>query len=305
MRTHLVLFVMVAQLISTALTATAHPGSGIVADDEGNVYFTATGEWQPGLWRIDPMDQVTRLGTTGAHWLALDELGSFANADLDGWFRQRISPWLKRMPLPSSRGSVLQADGSPTVVTADGSLCYVKGLELARLSPDGKVTTNVAAPGFKGLVDKLGGIKGLARDKAGMIYATCPSAILTISTDGKFRTIMHPVKVPDCDQYLPPGTPAEYAPYLTGLTVGADGVIYAAATGCRRVIRISPKHEVTVVLKAEPPWSPTGVALHGDDIYVLEHTRANDDTHEWQPRVRKITRGGKISTVVTIPRDAR
>ncbi len=303
MRTYLAPFAIAAQLISTALTVTAHPGSGIVADDQGNVYFTATGEWQPGLWRIDPMDQVTRLSTTGAHWLALDPRGSFADSDLEGWFRQRISPWLKRVSLAGSRASVLQADGSPSVVTVDGDLCYVKGLELARLSPDGKVT-NVAA-GSKETVDKLGGIKGLARDEAGVIYATCPSAILTISTNGKFQTFMHPVKVPDCDNYLPPNTPAEFAPYLTGLTVGPDGAIYAAATGCRRIIRISPKREVTVLLKAEPPWSPTGVALQGQDVYVLEHTHANDDTHEWQPRVRKLARDGKISTVVTIAKDAR
>jgi hypothetical protein len=47
-------------------------------------------------------------------------------------------------------------------------------------------------------------------------------------------------------------------------------------------------------LKADPPWSPTGVAIHGDDVYVLEYSNANSDQHEdWQPRVRKLGKGWK------------
>jgi hypothetical protein len=47
------------------------------------------------------------------------------------------------------------------------------------------------------------------------------------------------------------------------------------------------------------------VALHGDDIYILENTNATAETHEWQHRIRKLSRDGKITTVLTIPRDAR
>jgi sugar lactone lactonase YvrE len=299
-----IILAVVGHFIIAASPTFGHPGSGIIADEHGNVYISVIGEWAAGLWCIDSSGQTKRLGTTGAHWIALDAQDKFARSDLEGWFGQRITPNLKRTPREGANGAVLQTDGSPMVMNRDGSLYYIKGLELARLTPDGKVTM-VVTQAFKETVDRLGGIKGLARDEAGTIYAACPSAILKLKPEGTFTTMLHPVTVKDCDSDPPPNSPAEYAPHLTGLTVGPKGVIYAAATGCRRLLRISPQGQVDVVLKAEAPWSPTGVALHGDDIFILENTNANADTHEWQHRVRKLTHDGKITTVLTIPRDAR
>lgn len=51
--------------------------------------------------------------------------------------------------------------------------------------------------------------------------------------------------------------------------------MYVAATSCHRVLKITPDGQVTSILKSERPWSPTGVAVSGEDIYVLEYTNAN------------------------------
>ena len=89
---------------------------------------------------------------------------------------------------------------------------------------------------------------------------------------------------------------------MRGLAVESDGTVYAAATGCHRVVRITRDGKVEVVLKAERPWSPTGVAVHGGDIYVLEYTNANGGAADgWTPRVRKLARDGKVTTLATIP----
>ena len=307
MKTHtFVVLAVFSQFITATFSAVAHPGSGIIADKQGNIFVSVTGEWAAGLWHIDPSGKTKRISTTGAHWIALDTQNKFARSDLDSWFRQRITPNLVRTLTGETNAAVLQTDGSPMVMNRDGSLYYIKGLELARLSPDGKVKMVFTQQAFKETVDRLGGIKGLARDESGMIYATCLSAVLKIKPEGSFTTTLHPVTVKDCDSDLPLNyASAEFAPHLTGLSVGPKGVIYAAATGCRRLVRISPQGQVNVVLKSEAPWSPTGVALHGEDIYVLENTNANTDTHEWQHRVRKLARDGKITTVLTIPRDPR
>ena len=50
-----------------------------------------------------------------------------------------------------------------------------------------------------------------------------------------------------------------HSPYLRGLDVGEDGIIYATATGCRGVVKITPDGKVETILKAEQPWTPTGV----------------------------------------------
>ena len=63
---------------------------------------------------------------------------------------------------------------------------------------------------------------------------------------------------------------------------------------------------MATVLKAERPWSPTGVALHRETIYVLEYPNANGAVHaDWVPRVRKIGRDGKATTLVTFPKPDR
>jgi sugar lactone lactonase YvrE len=103
---------------------------------------------------------------------------------------------------------------------------------------------------------------------------------------------------PDCEKNPPS---IQDAPSLRGLAVDARGAVYVAATGCRCVIKIEPDTKVTTVLKAESPWTPAGVALHDEDLYVLEHINGNSEAHEdWPPRVRKLGRDRKVTTLVTL-----
>jgi sugar lactone lactonase YvrE len=83
--------------------------------------------------------------------------------------------------------------------------------------------------------------------------------------------------------------------------VDEDGTVFAAGVGCRAVVKIAPDgKKIETVLKAERPWSPTGVAVHRGEVYILEYTNANGSPNEgWRPRVRKLGRDGKITTLVT------
>ena len=64
--------------------------------------------------------------------------------------------------------------------------------------------------------------------------------------------------------------------------------------------------KVETVLRAERPWSPTGVAVHDQDIYVLEYTNQDSNSHEeWLPRVRKLGRDGKITMLTTLSKEDR
>jgi len=93
-------------------------------------------------------------------------------------------------------------------------------------------------------------------------------------------------------------------PYLRGLDVTAKGTMYGAVTGCRCVVKITPDGKVDPILKAERPWTPTSVASHDGAVYVLEYTNANDGPDKgWRPRVRKLGRDGKVTTLVTVTRD--
>src|SRR5262245_52591406 len=72
-----------------ATSAIAHPGSGIVVDKDGTVFFTDTGR---GVWEIKS-GKVTLLPASLFHWMAFDEAGRFADApkSFAGWF-ERVTP---------------------------------------------------------------------------------------------------------------------------------------------------------------------------------------------------------------------
>lgn len=308
MRLSISIFVVLMYTFVTR-PASAHPASGIVVDARGQVFFLDTGE--PGgfhgvIWRISSQGSVTAVHDYGGHFLALDPDSVFARADLAGWFRSKRTQWLQRVAVPGSTSCLIQADGSPIVMGRDGGLYYASAEQLeragveqiARLAADGSLRT--PTPTLPAMAKKLGGIRGLAFGQEGDLYVAYESAVQRITSTG-VSTLVNSIAVKDCDVDVPANG---RLPFLRGLAVDSRGVVYAAATGCHRVIRITETEQETV-LKAERPWSPTGVATFRDDVYVLEYTNPYGNAKEWRPRVRKIKRDGTVATLVTISPEDR
>ncbi len=271
-------------------TASAHPGSGIVVDPQGQVFFQDSAART--IWKIDTQGKVTAYyDKLGGHWIALDTKGKFARSGLK--LVERITP-------EGVTPALIVADGgAPITVNTDGNLYYGLSVSitgggsvgLTKISPDGK--REPFAPDFARSIEDLG-ITGLASGPNDVIYAACLTGVMKVTTDGRFTTLAGPVVVKDCDHDAPTA-------FLRGLDVDSHGTVYAAACGCRCVLKITADGRVETVLKAERPWSPTGVAVHGDEVYVLEYTNANGHfTEGWLPRVRKLSRDGKVTTLATI-----
>src|SRR2546425_9478255 len=96
MKTHpYIILAFLVQFAFRTFTASAHPGSGIVVDAQGRVYFSEAGDPDahlPGIvWQIDAQGKLTRLKEGGAHWLALDAKRSFSQTNLARWFGQRVT----------------------------------------------------------------------------------------------------------------------------------------------------------------------------------------------------------------------
>jgi len=282
----------------------AHPASGIVADAEGQVFFVHTGR---GACKIESDGKLTYIHTdTGGHWMALDPERKFASAAPNRLFEKVTHSGVKPMLLYAS-------GGAPLVVNRDGNLYYGSGFPegedtapggytLTRMSPDG--TRALFAPELKTILATLEeAVTGLAADRDGTLFVACPNAILKVKMDGTVSTLVHPVVVKDCD-FVSTESRSRFfhAPYLRGLDVAENGTVYAAVTGCRCLVKVTPQGKIETVLKAEQPWAPTGVAVRGNEILVLEYSNA-DQPKPWVPRVRKLGPDGKVTTLVTIEPD--
>ncbi|MGA3205837.1 MAG: hypothetical protein ABSF12_25365 [Bryobacteraceae bacterium] len=281
----------------------AHPGTGIVVDAQGRVYFIYTSH---GVMRIEPSGKLINIHeATGGHWLALDAGGAFS----------KVTPRLFERITPDGDipGLIFTSGGAPLVVGLDGDLYYgsngsredsfpAGANTVARLSARGR--QELFAPALKNKLAELkDGITGLAAGADGSIYAATWNGIVKLNVDGSIAKIIHPVEVKDCDSDPADHNPANASsPLLRGLGVDSRGNVYVAATSCHRVLKITPDGQVTSILKSERPWSPTGVAVSGEDIYVLEYTNANGPATEgWRPRVRKIARDNTVTTLATVP----
>lgn len=275
----------------------AHPGSGIVVDRQGYVYFVDTGS---GIWRLDRNGKLTRLAGPAYHWMAIDGDGRLQNVAL---------PYFSSGDATVTRVNVnpalLLASDFPISVGRDGALYYPwlsvgKTLQVFRLAPSGTTTVLKALPANTES-RPLRWLNGIATGPDGSVYYTEDRAVRKITPQGSLKTVAENVTLSGCHSV--PGIGADLGPYFRGIDVDAQGTVYVAATGCGAVLKITADKNVTPVLQTSSPWSPTGVAVFGSDLYVLEYSHtANDDRREWLPRVRKLTSDGRVATVAAIDR---
>lgn len=273
-----------------SVSTTAHPGAGIAVDRAGRIFFLDTGS---GLWRIDTDGKFTHLSRTLFHWLTLDEDNRFANTQLP-------SGALAEIVKVGSNPTVLLSSDYPIAIGGDGNLYYQAGaagnLRLMRMTPAGATSVVMAFPTTVN-GKPLPYIGGLIAGSEGTLYYTENAAIRKIDAEGRVSTVVA-VRAPA----NPPAIPAtDTHPYLRGLALNHRGVMYVADTGDARVLKLASNHDLTTILQTQSPWSPTAVAVFGDDVYVLEflHT-VKDVRRDWLPRVRKITPNGQSSLIATL-----
>jgi hypothetical protein len=281
--------------------AAAHPASAIVVDNEGQVFFIDSGR---AVMKIDRQGRLQAIHEIkDGHWMTLDAQGAFSRA-APRYFRRITADGVKP-------ALIYAGGGAPLVVNSDGNLYYASGdqddrpggLALIKETPDGS-RTKFSPALTKALHQIDDGVTGLASGPDGSLYVACWTAVFNVKMDGTVKRLAHPINVKDCDEDKADHNPASRLPFLRGLAVGPDGTVYAAATSCHCVIKITIDGAVETVLKAARPWSPTGVAIHGRDLYVLEYTNANGPATEgWRPRVRKLAPDGVVSTLVTMGAD--
>ena len=279
---------VLAALVTSVLAspALAHPGSGIVVDRSGRIYFVDTGS---GLWKLEAHGELTRIDPSRFHWLTIDPDDRFKSTTLPSGAGGEVTR-------VGSAPTLLIASDYPLVIARDGNLYYprrasAESVDVVRLLPSGQTSVLTKLP--------YPYLNGLAAAPGGSLYFTEHKNIRKISADGKVAMVAANVAPSGCASI--PGTEANDS--LRGLAIDAGGTVYVAASACGSVLKIAPDGKITKVLQTESPWSPTAVALSGGDVYVLEylHTAA-EDRRAWVPRVRKISADGKSAVLATVSR---
>jgi DNA-binding beta-propeller fold protein YncE len=270
--------------------AAAHPGTGIVIDRFGNVYFV---DMVSGVWKADTHGALTHLAGPAFHWLALDESGALGAANLPH------GPTGDIVRLGAEPTLILSSD-VPIAIGRDGSLYYPSRgapLRLVRMRPSGTSSVVATLPASGGLRE----LNGVAVGPNGSLYYTENDAIRRIDPDGRLATVSQHVAPARCASIQ--GIERKDQPLLRGLAADPAGVVYVAATGCGSVLKVTAAGEVTTLFQGDGEWSPTGVALSGSDVYVLEFRGAgSDDRHAMVPRIRKIAAGGATEVIATVRR---
>lgn len=288
-----IIFVLVC--LSAATAVLAHPGSGIVIDKYGQVYFTDTGK---GVWKIDKEGKLSFMPASRFHWMAIDPVGYFSKSP------KSFAGFFERVTEQSATPALIISSDFPIVINADGNMYYALtrpgASKIVRRTPSGKEMVIVS--------DKIiEFVSGIASGKDESLYITESSD----SNTNTIRKIMlasgSMTEIAKYSAKKSKGTPYGTTPsYCRGLAVDAEGVVYVAATGSRSVLKITPDGTVTTLMQASSPWTPTGVEVHEGEVYVLEwhdvSPAQQEDREAWIPRVRKIGKNGKVTTLATVSR---
>lgn len=294
MKIKVILIFAILQMIVVKITF-AHPGSGIVVDKFGQVYFTDTGK---GVWKIDSNGKLSFLPASRFHWMTIDINGYFASSVKNfGEYFERVTP-------QSTKPTLIMSSDFPLVVGKDGNIYYADtrpgNTKIIRRTPNGKESILASNKIFEF-------ISGIAVSADGSLYiteASNPNAntIRKITMRGTLSTIATYVGKNGND------LPLETVPsYCRGLVVDSTGTIYVAATGSRRILKITPQGKITTILQTTSPWTPTGLAMFNGEIYMLEWHDVTTENLEvrsaWIPRVRKIGLDGKVTILGTVSRN--
>src|SRR5687768_7687247 len=218
MKTRWMSLLVAALFFGTASIAFAHPSSGIVVNEQGEVFFVHSAR---GVAKLSAHGKLTYVHpSTGGHWLCLDPQGSFS--------RTQPRHFKRITPDGVSPGIIFADGGAPIAIGLDGNLYYGSSgekdsddkpgaLARSRLSPDGKV--HAFAPKLKEAMAKARvGITGLAAGPDRSLYVATAPTIFKIGMDGTVTVLVERPEVNDCD----PNPPPDGLPGFQGLAVITD-----------------------------------------------------------------------------------
>jgi hypothetical protein len=305
------LIAIIALCTLTTGRAWAHPAWGIVVDRDNQVYFSDL----ETIWKIDAQGKlaVFRAGVRGRHTheLALDESGNLYGDELtyEPAAQRYFSAIWKMRPggdfayilAPTNsppKGMSIWRDRDGNTYSASWKSNSEHETLIFKRTPDGKVLTLLGsgetADKFRQVV--LYSVGGMSFGGDGFLYVADGASIRKVEMNGAVTTLISNL-APEKSSNSSTGKSA--ATHLLGITVDAEGSVFAADHDNRRVLKIAPGGKVTTLLRAEESWSPAGVAFRNGSLYILEYGSTPPNKTNGV-RVRKLSSDGKVTLLATV-----
>ncbi|MBD0370936.1 MAG: hypothetical protein ICV60_08885 [Pyrinomonadaceae bacterium] len=291
----------------TAIGAQAHPSWGIVVDRQGQVYFSDL----KTIWKIDAQGRAVALRTSDnhVHDLNIDETGNLYGAEnsYEPSTKRFFSAIWKMTPAGDFSYLLAPTDDPPEGTSIwkdrDGNMYHVgyypeRELLILRRTPGGEVTvlagsSNAAREYRQGVPYSVGGI---AFGTDGALYFTHGASASKLAMTGALTQLARNLVI-EKDSGNKSGAGSQTQ--LFGIAVDAQGNAFIADYGNRRVLKVTPEGQTTTLLRAEENWFPTGVAMKGSELYILEIGQRSP----YEPigtRVRKLSPDGKVTVLATV-----
>ena len=296
-----VFIIIFLQCLSFTKKASAHEGWGIVVDTYGQIYFSDIPT--NTIWKINRMGKL-QVAVANQHSHALifggdgNIYGSHENGRVwkitpDNHYTEILAP-NPNFPLNLHCFNI---DGKGNIYSMNAKGVQTGQVMLLKRSTDGNVTA--IAGSKKGYKDGKGKesqfiwIDGMTWAPDSSLYLTDGPYVRKVTMDGVVSTVSGQL------------TTESMGEDLMGLTASSTGDLFIADYSSRRILKINKEGKIETILQSGGVWSPTGVAVVGQELYVIEHLRiplvvlGNIGIGPYI-RIRKVAANETITTLHTV-----
>jgi hypothetical protein len=249
----------------------AHPGTGIVMDTKGNVFYTDLQQ----VWKINKQGvKSIAVRNVHTHELYIDQQDNLFGEHL--WFDGSADQWGHFVWR-------LTADGEfeKIIPETEGFLAnysFVRDhLGNMYWADRGLTCQKIARKNRDGSIDKLGdqcfhNIRKIITNKEGWVYVMDFQDVKRLDQQGKVSTIASKIANKSWVQSNP-----ENQNSVMSIWDDSAGNIYAAIYSNRQVKRFNKIGIEEVVLQTNQPWAPSGGMVTPDgELWVLETSDINE-----------------------------